>query len=190
MFSSTPSMFITVIVTMIILTVGIFAFYTVLNEVNESLLNTTNEEDMNNTTEQIELIDKNFSIVMDIIPVVLVVGAVMVVVSVVGGIFTGPHTTTYSSPQITHSDVEETQKETRPQYPSVPQMRGDYQLYKVTDVDDALEVAKRLRDSKYWTKLAKYTDKKYHLSADKNCAVYVSNWSKDDTIDRGRPKWT
>jgi len=185
-----PSMVLAVIISMFILAVGIFAFYTVLNEVNESLLNTTNEEDMNKTTEQIEQLDKNFSIFMDLIPVVLVVSAVMVVVSVVSGIFTGPHTTTYSSPQITHSDIEEAKKETRPQYPSVPKSRGDYHLHRVTDVDDALEIAKRLRDSKYWTKLAKYTDKKYHLSPDKNCAVYVSNWSKDDTIDRGRPKWT
>jgi len=178
-----PAMIMSAIVALVILAVGIFAFFATLSAVEDGLNESKATED---TTHNLGEVGTD---VFNIIGVVLVIGAVMAVVGMVYAYVRPSYSPPSPKPQIKMSDIDDTvEKEVKPKYPRVPQNIGDYKLYKVTDVDDALETAKELRGSRYWTKLTKYTHRKYNLPATKNCAVYVSNWTKDDS-DNGKPKW-
>jgi len=167
-----------IIVSVIIFAVGIYTFFVVASEIEKTL--------DQNEVQNIGNFDEDYAPIIDLLPFVLIIFAIMAVVGVVMQFARSSYTPTK---QISQPEIEKTVEKEKPKYPDVPKMRGDYKLYKVTDVDDALETAQKLRNSKYWSKVTKYTDKKYHLPADNNCAVYVSMWTKDESMDNGNPRW-
>jgi len=176
-----PSDIMAIVATMVILSVGIFVFFTVFAEINE--MSNESEEAMNKIIE-------NTNPILNLLPVMIVVGAIMAIVGMVFNI-SRPSFRSPPSPPIPIPVLEIPEKR-RPvnKYPHVPENIGDYRLHKITGVDEALETAKILRDGKYWSKIVMYKDKKYKLLPDRNCAVYVSMWTKDESADKGKPKWS
>jgi len=76
-------------------------------------------------------------------------------------------------------------------YGRIKKKRGDYTLLTLTTVDVALEKAKEYRENNHWTKIKNYAkNPSESFDSKKCCALYVSNWSKDDLEDKGYPKWT
>ena len=171
-----------VVVAFVILVVGLFVFSTTLSEIE-------NMETDPETQKTISNIGDGTIAVFEILPIVIIIA---IIASVLGVVYNFGRSSTFVPPPkkvIKQEDIDEIHKEVKPKYPNVPKEVGDYRLHRITDVDDALEIARELRNNGYWTKLTKYTHKKYKLPETRNCAVYISNWRKEDSIDNGKPKW-
>jgi len=87
--------------------------------------------------------------------------------------------------------LEEEQKDyVESKYGKIKKERGDYSLLLLTTADKALELAKEYREKNHWTKIINYAKKMSdNFDAKRCCAVYISNWSMDDTDEKGHPKW-
>jgi len=173
-----PSIIMSLIVMLIILFVGIFAFFAVMDSI----------KDVDEEEAQKELEEMDPNPIYDLLPMVLIIGGIMIIVGLVYGFLIGPSTNKPSVTRIKDEDIDKQVIKQRDLFPNIPKTIKDYKLHGVYDIDNALNTAKVLRENAYWAKLVKYPYKKYKLPADKNCAVYVSKWKKDD-INNEKPKW-
>jgi len=62
-----------------------------------------------------------------------------------------------------------------------PNIVGDYNLDEIVTVDESLQKAKRFREQGYWVKLSK--------AGEDAVAVYKSRWTKNEELDKGKPRW-
>lgn len=188
-----PGMIMGVVVSMVILSVGIFAFFVTLNSIQDI--------DDEKLEETIDNIDENANSVFNIIGIVLIIGAMMAVVGLVYS-YVGPsgyssssskssHRSNYSSSSdsLTYSNIQK--KKPRTSIIGKPPFEiGDYTLHNMFNVDDALEKAKELRTNGHWVKIKNFSkDKKVKTIDERVCGLYVSKWTKDDEDISNKPKF-
>ena len=178
------SMIMGIVVALVILCVSIFAFTTVISIIQNDLDNQSEE-----TNKVIEDANTTAGDLWGIIGIVLIVGAVMAVVGMSYSFLRPGYSSTYKPKQIQPEEVEKQIETQKDKYPKIPKEIGDYKLHNVLNVDSALKTAKELRHNHYWSKIQKYPAKKYKLDPDINCAVYVSQWSRYEYDEKGKPKW-
>jgi hypothetical protein len=94
--------------------------------------------------------------------------------------------TTYSN---SNNDQTTDSKYLESKYGRIKKKRGDYTLLTMTTPDVALEKAKEYRDKRHWTKIVNYAKKEADFTAKRCCAVYISNWSKEDADEKSHPEW-
>ena len=95
--------------------------------------------------------------------------------------------------QTNNEEKEKTEEEKtymESKYGKIKKKRGDYTLLTLTTADKALEKSKEYRDQNHWTKIINYSKTMGdNFDAKRCCAVYISNWSMNDTDDKGHPRW-
>ena len=184
----------TLIVFMIIMFFGLFLFSTIYstieNGVSEMKTNNTqiNNTQINNTLENISSIDESYTTLLNLFPVIIIIMAIGLVLGIVNTFLTGSsgYSTYTKNIAEVEEEEEEEQKEESKKY-NVPDEIQDYVLHKLTNVDEALETAKALRDNGYWVKVKRFNKKAHNIPDNNYCGVYRSRWRKDEEIEK--PKW-
>jgi len=102
--------------------------------------------------------------------------------------YTVPNVDT-SGTRFSEGEQKEDSKFLESKYGKIKKKRGDYTLLTMTTPDVALEKAKEYREKNHWTKIVNYAKKDTDFSAKRCCAVYISNWSKEDADEKSHPEW-
>lgn len=73
---------------------------------------------------------------------------------------------------------------------NLPTIIGNFHFSGLYNVDDAMEKARTYRDIGYRVKLKNFLgEDNVRITGDEICGVYVSDWPKDEEIDKGKPEW-
>ena len=188
-----PGTIMGVVVSLIILAVGVFAFFVTINEIS----NINNDEYYDNY-DTIDEVRNTGNSIFNVIGIVLIIGAIMTVVGVVYN-FIAPS----SKPSILLNRTKEIE-EALDHEPDLPEPSlsketfhnkekfkkqedkqvDDYRLIGMYTSEQAESQIENLKDTGYWVKTK-------HVSGKdgKNIAIYVSKWTKYEKEVRGRPKW-
>lgn len=188
-----------VVVALIILAVGVFAFFVTINEIIKLGDNASYEDEYN---EALDDGTGNGNAVLNIVGIVLIICAIMAIVGVVYN-FIAPSSSTKHTISIPNRDKEiEEALEREPNLPEVILLKetfsdkedikkkkedeqvDDYRLIGVYTSDQFKTKIENLKDNGYWVKTK-------HVSGKdgKNIAIYASEWTKYEKEVRGRPKW-
>ena len=190
-----PGAIMGVVVALIILAVGVFAFFITIESISTAINNESKEE--------IEQAFGNISgvgeSVFNIIGVVLIIGAIMVVVGMVYNFISVSDHDSYTSSRKksnrqrqrssqSYNDYRKRQQmermtRTRREIdkPTTPNEIGDYELSSIDSFDRASEKSNDYKINGYWVKLKKLDKESYGL--------YVSKWTKDFAKEYGKPKF-
>jgi hypothetical protein len=192
-----PDGIIGVVVALVVLAVGVFAFFTVIDSISTETSKVNNSDiakSLTNTTD-------TFGQVFNILGIVLIIGAIMSIVGLVysyvgRGISRSSSSSFPSSLQVDEEEIKEKVESYKPPkanpFKNTPPIElGDYKLSGMESVDDALQKSKQYRETGFWTKIVNYeNNKKISINADRPCGVYVSKWSKNESETYGKPKWS
>lgn len=200
-----PGAIMGVVVALIVLAIGVFAFFVTIDGISSTLNDTNNEK-----LEQVfgNISDTGDS-VFNIIGIVLIIGAIMVVVGMVYNFISvsdydshtssrtksnrqrqKPSSLTYNNYRARHiranqriEDITQRKHTTRREIDrlAVPNEIGDYELASVDTLERITEKADDYKNNGYWTKLKKLDNKSYEL--------YISKWTKDFTKEYGKPRF-
>lgn len=73
---------------------------------------------------------------------------------------------------------------------NLPTIIGNYHFSGIYNIDNAIEKARTYRDVGYRVKLRNFLgENNVRVTGDEICGVYVSDWPKDEEVDKGEPKW-
>jgi len=189
-----PGAIMGVVVALIILAIGVFAFFVTIDGIS-TMIDDDDKEKIDDVFDNISGVGDS---VFNIIGVVLIIGAIMVVVGMVYNFVSvsdyDSHTSsrTKSNRQrpssLTYNDYSkrrqvERVKHTRREIDKLttPNEIGDYELASVDTLERVTEKADDYKNNGYWTKLKKLDNKSYEL--------YISKWTKDFTSEYGKPKF-
>jgi len=190
-----PGAIMAVVVALIILAVGVFAFFVTIDSIS-TMIDDENKEEIEQVFDNISGVGDS---VFNIIGIVLIIGAIMVVVGMVYSFVSESDYDSYTSSrkksnkqrQISsqsYNDYRKRQqvervKRTRREIDKLatPNEIGDYELSSVDSFDRVSEKAKDYKTNGHWTKLKKLDKDSYGL--------YVSKWTKDFIKEYGKPKF-
>ena len=193
-----PGVIMGVVVSLIILAVGVFAFFSIASEI--PVLLEESIEESKGVQGPIQNITDTGNSVFNIIGVVLIIGAIMAVVGLVYSVVRtpdyGPSSSSSSSKSkslyspLVYSNTDAFHKRSDPSHRSPPQTIGDYDLDGMYSVDSSLERAKEYRFNGHRVKIQNFSkNKKVKTTGDKICGVYVSKWRKEEEDIHGKPKF-
>lgn len=194
-----PGAIMGVVVALIILAVGVFAFFVTITEITKLGDDNYYEDEYN---EALDDVTDTGNSILNIVGIVLIMGAIMAIVGVVYN-FIAPSPSTKHTISIPHKDkeIEEALKD-EPDLPNVSlpketfsdkedfkkkkedEQIDDYRLIGMYTSDQSEAKIENLKDTGYWVK-TKHTSGK----DGKNIAIYASKWTKYEKEVRGRPKW-
>ena len=189
-----PGAIIGVVVALIILAVGVFAFFVTIDSIS-TMVDDENKEKIDQVFGNIS--DTGNS-VFNIIGIVLIIGAIMVVVGMVYNFVSvsdyDSHTSsrTKSNRQrpssLTYNDYRKRQQVERVKHTrreidklTTPNEIGDYELAIVDSLERVTEKANDYKTNGHWVKSKKIDNESYEL--------YVSKWTKDFVKEYGKPKF-
>ena len=188
-----PGAIMGVVVALIILAVGVFAFFITIESISTAINNESKEE--------IEQAFGNISdvgnSVFNIIGIVLIIGAIMVVVGMVYNLISVSDHDSYTSNRKKSNRQRSSQSyndyckrqqieritRTRREIDKIatPNEIGDYELSSIDSFDRVSEKSNDYKTNGHWVKLKKLDKESYGL--------YVSKWTKDFTKEYGKPKF-
>ncbi len=193
-----PGTIMGVVVALIILAVGVFAFFITINEISSISDSPEIKESINHVTE-------TGNDVFNIIGIVLIVGAIMAIVGVVFNYISPSESLSHSQSLPTRDkEIEESlehepllskasfkdeviesfgEKETFKKKKEEEDV-DDYRLIGIHTPEESESKIENLKDTGYWVKT-----KHVHGKDSKNIAIYISKWTKYEKEVRGRPKW-
>lgn len=193
-----PGAIMGVVVALIILAVGVFAFFITI----DSISSTFNDENK----EKIEEVFGNVSSVGDsvfnMLGIVLIIGAIMVVVGMVYNFISVSDYDSYTSSRKKSNTQRQRSSQSYNDYRkrqqierikqrdytrreidklTIPNEIGDYELASVDTLERVNEKADDYKNNGHWIKTKKIDKESYGL--------YVSKWTKDFVSEYGKPKF-
>lgn len=190
-----PGAIMGVVVALIILAVGVFAFFITIDSIS-TMIDDKNKEEIEQVFGNISGVGNS---VFNVIGIVLIIGAIMVVVGMVYSFISESDYDSYTSSRKKsnrqrqrssqlYSDYRKRQqvervKRTRREIDKLttPNEIGDYELSSIDSFDRVSEKANDYKTNGHWVKLKKLDKESYGL--------YVSKWTKDFAKEYGKPKF-
>ena len=190
-----PGAIMGVVVALIILAVGVFAFFVTI----DSISSTINDENKEKIEQVFGNISSTGNSVFNIIGIVLIIGAIMVVVGMVYNFVSVSDYDSYTSSRKKSNRQRPSQsrsyndyrkrrqverlKRTRREIDKLatPNEIGDYELASIDTLERVTEKVDDYKNNGHWIKTKKLDDGSYGL--------YISKWTKDFTSEYGKPRF-